>query len=245
MKEIMDYRLQTRYFLLMIFFCPYIAAGQVHLFSGGSGNTFNPFGTHVGDYLRVYEIPLVPSLAGSPYLDEEWENADIILNDDHTLINNIPVKIDVRNNWLEIKYKEKIYLLDDLDIYSLQLKKSGDAFITKNALQIDDLSGFFKVLYNEKTTLLCHFSSTIQRSNYIPAFDAGEKNDKLILIKTYYIFFSGQLTELEKNSRKFVKQFNSNAEIISFLKRNHINPKNEKDLLKFIKYYDSINVLKF
>ena len=245
MKEIMDYRLLVRYFLLIIFFCPDIAAGQVQLFSGGSGSNFNPFGTHVGDYLRVYEIPLAHSLTGSPYLNEEWGNADIILNDDHMIIKNIPVKIDVRNNWLEIKYEEKVYLLDDLDIYNLQLKKNGDVFITKNALHIDGLSGFFKVLYNEKTTLLCHFSSTIQRSNYIPAFDAGEKDDKLILIKTYYIFFNGQLTKLEKNSRKFEKQFNSNAEIRTFLKRNHINPKNEKDLLRFIKYYDSINVLEF
>ena len=54
-----------------------------------------------------------------------------------------------------------------------------------------------------------------------------------------------QLIEIEKNSRKFARQFSLNEEMDAFFRHNRINPKNEQDLIKFLKYYDSTNSMEF
>lgn len=237
--------LSIRCLIIIICFNPVVVTGQVELYSGGNGSTFNPFGTRVGDYMRVYEIPLVSGLAGTPYLNEKWQKADITLLHDDLLIKDIPVKINVRNNWLEVNLKGKVYLLDADDIYSLFLKGNNDAFITTNALDKNGPSGFFKVIYNDKSSLLCFYSTSIKQANYVPAFDAGEQDDKIIIEKTYYAFINGQLIELEKKRQKFTQQFNLNEEMDAFFRNNRINPKKEQDLIKFLKYYDSTDTMEF
>jgi len=237
--------LLVRCLLIIICLSTGIVSGQVELYSGGSSNSFNPFGTHVGDYMRVYEIPHVRGLTGTPYLNEEWQNADIVFLKDDLFVKDIQVKIDVRNNWLEVNLKGNVYVLDADDTYSLFFKENNITFITRNALNKNGPRGFFEVIYNEESSLFCYYSSSIKQANYIPALDAGEEDDKIIINKTYYAYINMQLIELEKKSRKFVKQFNLNEEMDAFFRHNRINPKNEQDLIKFLKYYDSINTMEF
>lgn len=245
MKKSKNIILLVRFLIIIICINPGVVTGQVELYSGGNGSTFNPFGTSVGDYMRVYEIPLVSGLSGTPYLNEKWQKADIILLQDDLLIKDIPVKIDVRNNRLEVNHKGKVYLLDADDIYSLFLKGNNDAFITTNALDKNGPTGFFKVIYNEKSSLLCFYSTSIKQASYVPAFDTGEQDDKIIIKKTYYAFINRQLIELEKKSKKFTRQFNLNEEMDAFFSHNRINPKKEQDLIKFLKFYDSTNAMGF
>ena len=245
MRKSKSITLLVRCLLMIICFNPGVVTGQVELYSGSNGSTFNPFGTSVGDYMRVYEIPLGSGLSGTPYLNEKWQKADIILLHDDLLIKDIPVKINVRSSWLEVNLKGKIYLLDADDIYSFFLKGNNDAFITTNALDKNGPSGFYKVIYNDKSSLLCFYSASIKQANYVPAFDAGEQDDKIVIEKTYYAFINGQLIELEKKSKKFTRQFNLNEEMDAFFSQNRINPKNEQDLIKFLKYHDSTNSMGF
>ncbi|MBE9510120.1 MAG: hypothetical protein IMY71_04510 [Bacteroidetes bacterium] len=229
-----------KYLLIIICFIPRPVFSQVELYKGSEGS-YNPFGTSIaGDYMRVYEIPYHSSLLGTPYLNEEWENADIILSHDDLLVKDIPIRIDVMNNWLEVKLKGKVFLLYVDDTHSLFFKNSNDAFITGNGIAKNSPAGFYKVIYNEKSSVFCHYSTKIKEATYIPAFNVGEKDDKIIIEKTYYAFINNQLIELEKNKKKLIQQFKSNKEIITFIKHNNINPTKEQDLIKFIKYYDSI-----
>ena len=239
MKKSKNIIFLARCLLIIICLNPGVVLSQVQLYTG-TGSTYNPFGTAtVGSFTKVYEVPYSSILNGTPYLNEEWKNADIIFSQDTLLVKDIPVKIDVMNNWLEVKYEEQIYLLYADDTYSFILKDNNDTYITKNALGTNGPSGFFKVLYNEKSSLFCHYSTGIKKANYIPAFNVGDRDDKIIIVKTYYAFINRQLIELEKNKRKFTRQFNSNEEMDAFFRHNKINPKDEQDLIKFIKYYDS------
>ena len=230
----------VKYLLIAICFIPGQVFGQIELYKGSEGS-YNPFGTSVaGDFMRVYEIPYNSSLLGTPYLNEEWKTADIVLSHDDLLVKDIPIRIDVMNNWLEVKHKGKIYLLYLDDTHSFYFKNSNDAFITGNSIDEDSPAGFYKVIYNEKSSLFCHYSTSIKKATYVPAFNVGEKDDKIIIKKTYYVYINNQLIKLEKNKKKLIQQFKSNNKTISFIKHNNINPKKEQDLIKFIKYYDSI-----
>jgi len=82
----MNNSLLIRCLLFIVCFIPVIVSGQVQLYSGGNGSTFNPFGTRVENYIRVYKSPLVSGIVGSSYLNDEWLNADIILDNDNLLI---------------------------------------------------------------------------------------------------------------------------------------------------------------
>ena len=240
MKKNKNIILLVKYLLIVICFISQPVFGQVELYTGSEGS-FNPYGTRVaGDFMRVYEIPYKSGLLGTPYLNEEWENADIVLSHDDLLVKDIPIRIDLSNNWIEVKLKEKVFLLYIDDTHSFYLKNSDDAFITGNSIAKNSPEGFYKVIYNEKSSLFCRYSTAIKKATYIPAFNVGEKDDKIVIEKIYYAFLNNQLIELEKNKKKLMLQFKSNNKINTFIKQNKTNPKNEQDLIKFIKYYDSI-----
>ena len=186
MKKNRNIILLVKCLLIVICFFPGQVFGQVELYSG-TGGSYNPFGTSVaGNYMRAYEIPYNSSLLGTPYLNEEWENADIVLSHDDLLVKDILIRIDVSNNWIEVKREEKIYLLYIDDTHSLFFKNSNAAFITGNGIAENSPEGFYKVIYNEKSSLFCHYSTSIKKATYIPAFDVGEKDDKIVIKEIYY-----------------------------------------------------------
>jgi len=108
MKKSKNIIFLARCLLIIICLNSGVVFSQVQLYTG-TGSTYNPFGTAtVGSLTKVYELPYSSILNGTPYINEEWKNADIIFSQDTLLVKDIPVKIDIRNNWLEVKFEEQI-----------------------------------------------------------------------------------------------------------------------------------------
>jgi len=215
--------------------------GQIQMYPGGTGSNFIPFGVMMGGRTRIMEIKPVRQVIGSPYLYEDFKTADIVLLQDDLHFKDIPVKIDAMNNNVEVSFEEQVYLISSEEIFSLQIKDDNVIYIAKNALAGSAPTGFFKVLYNERSSLLCHYSAKFLESNYVQAFDAGRKNDKINMETNFYVYINKELTELEKTGRKFAQQFSSDERMGDFIRHNKINPRDHKDLIKFITYYDSLN----
>lgn len=220
---------------------PDTAFGQIQMYPGGTGSNFIPFGISMGGRTRIMEIKPERQVIGSPYLYEDFKTADIVLLQDDLHFKDIKVKIDAMNNNVEVFFEEQVYILNSGEIFSLQMKADKVRYVTKNALAGNAPTGFFKVLYNEKSSLLCHYSAKFLESNYVQAFDAGRKNDKINMEMKYYMYINNELTELEKTGRQIALQFNSDKKLVDYIKQNKINPKKEDDLIKLLIYYDSIN----
>ncbi len=176
---------------------------------------------------------------GSPFINDEWQLANIILLENKAEILNVPVRIDAKFNLIEINHEGVVKVLHATNTYSLAFKTTEEVFVTGQTLGISEPEGFFKIIYNKKSSLLCHYSTKIIRGAYNAVLDAGIKEDKLLVEQTYYIYRDGKLIKLEKNRKKLLKQFIDQPEIVQYIKDQHITPNEEYDLLKLVDFIDS------
>lgn len=181
----------------------------------------------------------VNNMEGNQFINADWQLADIICSDNNGKIEGYPVRLDARANLIEINDNGVIKVLHATNTYSVAFKVTNEVFITNKTLGIAEPVGFYKVLYSEKSSLLCHYSTKIIEGAYNPVLDAGIKEDKMLVEKIYYLFKDGELTKLENKRRKLIKQFIDQPEISEYIKLNRIIPTNETDLIKLITYMDS------
>jgi hypothetical protein len=180
------------------------------------------------------------SLTGSPFINSEWQLADIIVIENKGEIRGVPVRIDAKFNLIEIMDEERVKVLHSSNMYSLAFRTSNEVFVSNKTLGITEPEGFFKIIYNKKSSLLCHYSAKLIEGTYNAILDAGIKEDKMVIEPTYYILRDGKLTKLEKNRKKLIRQFDDRPEIVQYIKDQHITPKIEIDLLKLIGFIDSL-----
>ncbi len=205
------------------------------------GTPISIFGEATDLGTKITEMPVRKGLTGSGYLYEDWLKADIIFSDQDLRVQDIPVKIDINRSLVEIQYKNQIKILDASHVYSLILKAGKDTLITANALDQKLPYGFFRLIYNGQSTLLCHHSTRIKPANYNVALDVGSKNDEIVKVETYYAILNGKPVALENRRNALKKQFSGNKKIFAFIKKNRINPKREADLVDLVKFYERLS----
>jgi hypothetical protein len=182
-----------------------------------------------------------PSLEGIQVLNEEFISSNIILKNDTCIYQDVPVRINIYENALEVNYKGEVKYLPANRIEKIELQGKSKPFLTQNSFstKVPAPEGFYKLLYEQKSTLLCHYSYTIKEANYNVALDVGQENDEIVIERNYYIILNNEMIKLEKNRRKLVKQLGADKEVQDFLKKNRINLKDEQDMVKFLEFYDS------
>jgi hypothetical protein len=173
------------------------------------------------------------------YLYDEWESAEINFLKDNTVIGDLDVKLNLSENFIEIRLNDEVKILPQNQVYSLIFTGKGDTIITDKKLKAENLTGFFKILYNNKASLLCYYKQEILPANYNVTMAVGRKNDEIIIKKEYYMFSNGKLIKIDENRKKFIEQLNLNQEQVSYLKDEKISTKHESDLIKFMRFYET------
>jgi len=238
--------------LLPVVFFLYFILPSGYLFaqhSGGSGNisinatnftAINLDNSNAWNKVFITDRPVNSNYqTGSPFVNTEWQQANIILIENKAEILDVPVRIDAKANLLEINHEDRVKVLHATNTYSLAFKNSEEVFVSNKTLGVEEPEGFFKIVYNKKSSLLCHYSTKVVQGTYNPILDAGIKEDKLVVEQTYYIFKEGKLVKLEKNRKKLIHQFNNEPEVAGFIREQKITPKFEYDLLKLVSFIDS------
>jgi len=183
-----------------------------------------------------------PKLTGQRVLNEDFIKSNIILKNDTVVYKDVPVRVNVYENALEVKYKGEIKYLPVHKIEKVEFQNQGFSYLTNNTINTDAPEGFYKILYKKQSVLLCHYGYKIKEANYNVQMDVGEKDDKIIVTKDYYVVLNNQLIKLENNRRKLIKQLGNSEAIEDFIKKQKINPKDEQDMIKFLDYYDSAKI---
>jgi hypothetical protein len=220
--------------ILLVIFCfhPLISTAQLDLFAN-SGN-------YPGTNVRIAEMAYKPKVTGSFYLDKEWKTADIILSNEQVKLTNVPVRIDAKYNLIEIKHNDEVKVLYSYQAHSLMFHENGDIYLTNKSLKDCDIKGFSKVLFSGESSLVCNYYTKLKEATYNPALHIGEKDKQIVIVPVYHILLGNEACiKLEKSKKKFRKQFEEEEEVYNFIKKNKINPKKEKDLLKFMEFLDS------
>ena len=156
----------------------------------------------------LYGIPLPPAeVIGQGYLDTAWSRSSIILYSSDKTYNHPAARYDVLNNCLEVKMPDKMLMVpsDKLKGFLLTNGKTSMAFV--NAKEFDAASaGFYEVLSAGKVTLLKKYEAKLKPSTYVPSFDLGSRNAKIIKSESYYYADEKGVTQLEKKEKKLGRQ---------------------------------------
>lgn len=181
-------------------------------------------------------------LLGNNYVSDQWQLADITLVGDTVEFRNIEIKLDVSNRVIEIKTGGETKILPSTQAKTITVKGYTPTFyVTRVGTGLYGPSGFYKVLYEGDEKLLCHYSTRIEQSHYNEALNAGQKDDKIIKVETYYISNLDKLVPLELKKSKLADQLGVGESLLRYMKEEGLSPKKEVDLIKIVQYADKLN----
>ena len=183
---------------------------------------------------------------GSPYYFDEWENADLTLNDGKQF-SNVKVKLNMlsqeiicqNSNGTEITLRDGItkrLILHDTtaaDKRPTHLFTSNIPFIEK-----DTSYPVFEVLTEGKASLL-----SLTKKRISNASDAMLANNakEFTSVETVYIYLNSNLKKCEKKSDFFIALFSDKKDnIINFIKANNLKCRNRDEMMRVVSYYNTL-----
>lgn len=199
-------------------------------------------------YYKVNEgdvIILNDDTIGTPYLFEEFQLGSIFVYDEET-VNNIAIKYNAYNDVFFIKPSLNSPNTEAQGITkSIDLKiKLGDKFFV--ALPSMDKRGdlqYYEVLSSGKKGKLLKKNSKLYKERIEATTSLTRDVPATFKDQTTYYFQhkNGDFSELPTSKKKFIAVFEvDKKKVTAIIKENKLNIKNELDLIKFFKLYESI-----
>lgn len=183
-------------------------------------------------------------IKGSPYKNENFIDGFVYIKDSDSRIT-----ASFRYNI----YNDAIEFIDtkDQSIKALHKKEGmdfnfgGENFIYKNKNTSKNIKpGYYKVLLtNEEATSLfvkysCDFIQEIPAPTPLQQETRAEFKTKTF----YYILIEGVMKDLPRSKKKIIEAFLSHrSKVKTYISKNRLNVKDEKDLIQLVSYYNSLN----
>ncbi len=182
---------------------------------------------------------------GSPYVNKNFERGNIYLNS-KLIVEEVPLRYNAFAD--EMEFKES---LNDLDEDSKALTKSPEVDIEiGNTLYVFvpyqggiEKGGYFEALVRgEKYDLFKKYNKKFSEGRKAQTSMTKDMPAKFTDNPVYYLVSDeGVFYELPTKKRAFSKVFlKKENEINDYIKDNKLDIKNEKDLIKIINYFNSI-----
>lgn len=192
-------------------------------------------------YTLKSEIPLAaPSTIGSTYLDEDWQNAEIVLKDG-LVIKDFPVRVEIEQANVEIMYKGEVkYLnLKEVDVVNLIDAGTGTKRVVGKANEFifNDvpLKGIVIIHRGERYSVVKHYYIEFLQANYNVALDVGSKDHRKVKKEKLYISQGNKLILAKGSSKKLAKRLGSdNEKALAIIKEHKLNLSKETDLITFV-----------
>lgn len=194
-----------------------------------------PENVHTGS--KISELKYDPKLIGSNFLNEEWRMANIYILGDTIRIEDVPARMDLSNGVLEVKVGDQIMVVPSYKIDKVEFAGWREWYRSRSGINLYGPTGFYKVLYDGKSQLYCHYSTRIRESNYNVALDKGRKDDEIVIVETYYLMRNGKLIELESKKKKLIEQLGG-SKLEQFIRDNGINLKEDSGMIAIAEYLD-------
>lgn len=189
-------------------------------------------------YGFVTELPMAkPETVGDYYLDDAWLEGNIYLAD-HSMLADLSFKYNLKENVLEIKVNDAVKVLpaDRVSYFEYLNNNSSLDGIYINAggytSQGASLVGFFKIVYDGEYDLYMKTDLSVIPSTYNAALDVGERNNKIVKNKTFYLAKDSNVLRIETNKKKFIKDVKSfsGKDLEDFMRDRKIGTKDADDL---------------
>ena len=197
-------------------------------------------------------IPGMPLQAGKvigdSYLAKNWSKGSVLLYQSETIIEGYPLRYDIAQNELEINTKNGVKVLASNKIRNFtwidSLSKTPVFFV--NAKEYADeagtaLSGFFEVISDGTILVLKKTLISVKKANYIPALDAGTRDDEILKNDKFYYANANKVYALPTSKKKFLPIFKDKAEKMEeFIELNDMSLKEAHHIKAIFEYYNSL-----
>jgi len=194
----------------------------------------------------LYGVPLPPGqVVGDYYLDTKWNAASLFLHNHEKMLEGYLVKYDLKSNMLEIKTKNGIKLLDVKRVKSLVWSDSitRRAHYFANAAEFTEngtpLTGLLEVLAEGNWPLMKRTTLYEKQPDYVPAFDVGSRDTKIIKRQTFYMVSGNTLIKIG-NKKSLVAQLGDLQQPAEeFIKTNNLDIRREVDLTRLFDFLNA------
>ncbi len=214
-----------------------------------STNTnFNMKSTMNSSFLESIPPPQ-SEIIGTQYYDSAWAEGRLVMFNDSTIYTNLSARLDLKNNYLEIKQNNKVRIIEarKINYFSLLPTKTSTPQIfvnTQSFKKEDDIKGFFEVLStNEKLVLFLHKKFWLKKPTYVTAFDVGSRDAKIYHLENLYYGKANEdkVYELKTNKKNLLKIMEDKQILIeAYFKEKSPNLRDNKDLASLFNYYNSL-----
>lgn len=198
-------------------------------------------GVTTHNYVNESNIPI----NGSPYLKDKFSPGILELNDG-SKSEKVPLRYNIANDAFEViqnsdtlslnqPYKLKKVIFDD-KVFIF------DPFLRANPER--KYNGFFQLKVEGKLSLYIKRNKDLLYDSFVSNYQGGSGTKEYYYVdKISYVAKIGDSSGfLIKSKRSFLKHMDAQnkSEIKSFIKKNKIKFKNEKDLVSLVKFINSI-----
>jgi hypothetical protein len=188
----------------------------------------------------LYGDPAAEKVEGTPFLNEIF--VDGVVYDNAMRFPGIPMRYNMYDDQIEFKQNNQLYILDPLPRVR-RVELEGHVFVVDEyEFKGKTKQGFFLLLDSGKVTLLSK-KMVIYREQQPPkGLDAGPTPAKYSSAPdVFYFKIKGGAVEKVESIKKMIAGFpDKQTELIEFAKKEKISPKKEEELIKLVRYYNSL-----
>jgi hypothetical protein len=148
-----------------------------------------------------------PGVMGTFYLYDSWNVGSVLVMDDK-IIENIPIKLDLRNSLIEIDHDGQTKVLSFDRVKELDLKHLNgtiEHFVNGKTLRFVDtpIEGLFSFIQRGKYNLLSLTRVVEVKPSYNVALDSGSKDYEIVHEELLFIMKDNIVVQVDKSKKKF------------------------------------------
>ncbi|PKV67431.1 hypothetical protein [Pontibacter ramchanderi] len=194
--------------------------------------------TEIVDYMgRPVMAKQYLDVKGSPYLDDEWQEGWVKLQDGREYA-GVRLKYDQVADELMFSNKKGEAQLFVHPVVAFELNKR--LFVSGyNPVDATPLTAFYEVLVNGPTQLLKRTSKWVHEE--VP-YSSATKVRSIIEQQNYYLSDrEGRLTKLKKDRKSLLQALGrKQADLEKYTKANRLDLRQEQDMAKLVAYYNTL-----
>jgi hypothetical protein len=187
-----------------------------------------------------------PEVEGTVFLNDEWVVGTIEIKK-NTIVEDVPIRYNMDNQTLEIKYEGEIKIcpLDRLHSFAY-LNFKGSQFKYYNTSEVNNISfdipkGICRIIVDDKIKLLQYVYLETIKSDYNVALATGDPNHKLVKKETPYAIVDDTVYEVKNSFNRNSDIFgNKSSQVKAFIKKNKLRFKDESELTQIFEYFNSL-----
>lgn len=190
-------------------------------------------------FMRVLAPP--SRVEGSVNMFENWQRGDVYLSQGK-LAESVILNYDVLHHMLSVQVEGKEYSLNPVAIDSIKVLNTP--WVLVNPIIFEEVYSdvlLLRIYQSAHTSMFRKTTVEVIKPNYNEILNVGSRNFQINQDFTYLIKHhqTNQIKEFN-GKRKELKEWEHGSKILSFVKQQHLDLKNETDLVKIVEYHDEL-----